>query len=142
VANIKSLDQSSDKWKRRAAVAGPDYEFGVRNPRRSWAQASSDAEGNYKTAVVQAANQGRYGQGIKKTGEAGWQENAIAKGPSRFSEGVALAQQSWANGFAPFHAAIKTLKLPPRGPKGSPQNLQRVAAMSAALRAVSQKKGA
>lgn len=141
MANIKDIEQSSDKWTRRASVAGADYQAGINNPRRDWEEASVDAESNYKIGVIAAANAGRYGRGVKEAGNEKWKKNAIAKGPSRFAEGVALAQEDWEYGFAPYHAAIKALKLPPRGPKGSPANIQRVAAVATALRALKEKRG-
>lgn len=141
MANIKSLTNSSDKWTRRAAVAGPDYESGVRSPRRDWAEAALAAENNYKAGVVSAAQAGKFGRGVKAAGTARWQESALAKGPNRFSEGVILSKDRWEKGFAPSHEAITRLNLPPRGPKGSPQNLQRVTAVAQALRAVAERKG-
>lgn len=142
MANIKDISESSDKWVRRAAQAGPDYERGVRNPRTPWAEATAAAENNYKTGVVAAANSGAFGRGVKAAGNDKWQRNAISKGPGRFAEGVTVAKDDWVKGFAPFQATIKSLTLPPRGPKGSPQNLQRVAAVANALRAVKVKGGA
>lgn len=134
MAAIKSIDQASDKWVRRASVAGPDYQSGVANPRRSWSEASTAAEDSYKSGVTQAATQGRYGKGVKAAGEGRWKENAIKKGPGRFAEGVSIAKDEWQKGFAPYHAAIGAIQLPPRGPAGDPKNLQRVAAVATALR--------
>lgn len=68
-----------------------------------------------------------------KTGTSGWQTAAIAKGPSRFSEGVNLATDKYEKGFAPYRDVIDKLSLPPRGPKGDPTNIQRVAAVAKAL---------
>ena len=141
MANIKPLDQSSDKWSRRASVAGEDYLFGVRSPRQAWDTAAAAAEPNYKAAVVAAANAGRFGKGVRKAGNAKWQTGAITKGPTRFSEGVALAKPAWEAGFAPYQRVIETISLPARGPKGSPANLQRVTLVSAALRAAAEKIG-
>lgn len=136
MANMKDIGQSADKWMRRAAVAGPDYQAGVSAPRRSWQEASSAADGNYKAAVMEAANAGRYKTGVAKAGDARWREGALQKGPSRFAEGVSLSVDGWQRGFAPYAEAIKRVALPARGPAGSPQNLQRVAAISNALRGV------
>ena len=131
---IKSIEQASDKWVRRASVAGPDYQAGVTNPKRSWAEASGAAEESYKMGVTQAAAQGRYGKGVKAAGDGKWKENAMKKGPGRFAEGVSLAKDQWTKGFSPYHAAIGALTLPARGPKGDPKNLQRVVAVANALR--------
>ena len=131
---IKTIEQASDKWVRRSSVAGPDYQAGVTNPKRSWAEASGAAEESYKLGVTQAAQQGRYLKGVKAAGDSKWRENAIKKGPGRFAEGVSLSKDQWAKGFAPYHAAIGALALPARGPKGDPKNLQRVVAVANALR--------
>ncbi len=136
MAAIKPLEVSSDKWSRRAAVAGEDYKAGVMNPRTAWDTAASAADATYRAAVTAAANAGRFASGIRKAGVQRWRDGAVNKGPQRFSEGVAMAVGEWQRGFAPHQAAINSLSLPPRGPVGSPQNLQRVAAIATALRAV------
>jgi hypothetical protein len=139
MANIKPIGQSSSKWVSRAAVAGPDYLAGVSNPRIQWETATVAAEGNYKSAVVAAANSGKFGRGARRAGNAKWVMGATKKGPSRFAEGVAIAQPNWESGFRPYQTAIETLVLPARGPKGSPANLQRVAAVATTLRAIAEK---
>ena len=141
MANIKAIDLSADKWQRRAAVAGEDYRRGVESPRTGWEQASSAAAASYQQGVTQAATTGRYAAGVRKAGNAKWSKNAIAKGPSRFAEGVQLAVGEWQAGFGPYQAAIASLTLPPRGPAGSPANLQRVTVIANALRAVRDRAG-
>jgi len=140
MANIKPIDQAADKYTRRAAVAGADYAQGIENPRKDWATATVAGEENYKAGVTAAAAAGRFGKGVKKAGSEKWKSNAKAKGPSRFAEGVALAKGDWEKGFSPYHSAISALQLPKRGPKGSPQNLQRVAAVANTLRGVYEKR--
>lgn len=134
MAAIKPIEQATDKWVRRAGVAGPDYEAGIRNPRRAWAEATKAAERNYQAGVTQAAAQGRFGKGVVAAGDEKWKSGALKKGPGRFAEGVAIGKDEWAKGFSPYHAAIGAVVLPERGPKGDPKNLQRVAAIDTALR--------
>lgn len=141
MAAIKPIDQSADKWTRRAAVAAPDYQTGVENPRTDWADASVGADANYRAGVTAAAAAGRYSAGVRTAGSERWKSNSLKKGPGRFSEGVALAKDDWAKGFSPYREAISALKLPPRGPAGSPQNLQRVSAIATALRQLRERKG-
>ena len=141
MAGIKPMEQNSDKWVRRASAAGGDYQTGIQNPRKSWAAASSEAESNYKTGVTAAANAGRYGKGVKAAGDEKWRVNATKKGPGRFAEGVAIGKDEWSKGFAPYHSAISAITLPPRGPKGAAQNIQRVAAIATTLRALKEKAG-
>lgn len=136
MANIKQIGQSSDKWARRAQVAGPDYQAGVQQPRRDWAEAAAGAENNYKLGVTQAANAGRFGSGVRSAGTERWRRKALAVGPNRFAEGVAVAKPDWEDGFRPYQETIAAVSLPARGPKGAPQNVQRVAAIATALRKV------
>jgi len=139
MAAAKPLSNASDKWVRRSSVASPDYAAGVTNPRRDWAEASSAADQNYRQGVTAAAQAGRYKAGVLKSGSDKWKKGAIEKGTNRFAEGVSLARDEWEKGFAPYHAAIESLQLPARGPKGSPQNMQRVTAVTQAMRALFEK---
>jgi hypothetical protein len=141
MAAIKGIEDSSQKWTRRAQVAGEDYRQGVANPRTPWDQASIAADSSYRQAVTQAAAAGRYASGVRKAGAEKWRTNATAKGPQRFAEGVQLSEGEWQRGFQPYQAAIGSLTLPPRGPVGSPQNLQRVTAVANALRQVRERTG-
>lgn len=138
---IKPLDQSSDKWVRRASVAAPDYSAGVENPRQNWEEAASNADTNYRAGVTAAANAGRFASGVRSAGNEKWRRGALQKGPSRFTEGVAIAKDDWAKGFSPYREAISSVKLPPRGPAGSPQNLQRVGVIATTLRQLRERKG-
>lgn len=135
MAAIKDLGKSSDKWARRAGVAQTDYVEGVKNPRTPWAEAAASAAENWKSGIQQAAQNDAFAKGVKAAGNETWQKGAEQKGANRYAEGVSLATDKWQEGFKPYAEVIASLKLPPRGPKGSPQNLQRVAAINQALRA-------
>lgn len=139
MANIKPIDQSADKWRRRAEQAGEDYRAGVRAPRRPWSQAAVEAEQNYRAGVTAAANRGAFSAGVKRAGEERWRAMSEAKGPSRFAEGVAIGQPDWAKAFAPYHQVVSALQLAPRGPRGSEQNYQRAVGVGKALRAAKER---
>jgi hypothetical protein len=122
------------KWKERSSMASGAYEQGVKNPRVNWEEATKNAEANYKAGITDAMAKGRFGKGVAKAGSAKWQAGALAKGAQRFSQGVQLSQDAYASGIAPYLDTIKNLTLPPKGPKGSPQNIERVKAVADALR--------
>lgn len=136
MANIKDISRSAAKFVQRASVAGQQYQEGINNPKRSWATATAGADKNYAAGVQAAVSSGRFAAGVKKAGDQKWAENALAKGPARFAEGVAMAQDAWQNGFKPYQAAIASLQLPERGPRGSAGNLARVATVANTLRAL------
>ncbi len=133
MAAIKSLDQIGAKWSRRASGAGQDYREGVQNPKTPWQGAAIAAGPAYRTGVVQAAGRGAFEAGVRRAGEARWQNNAIAKGPGRYSEGVQLAEPEFVAAFQPFHAAIAAIQLPQRQPRGAAANNQRSVAIQLAL---------
>lgn len=139
MANIKDISKASDKWVRRASVAQPDYVDGVKNPRTSWSESAIAAHDSYKAGVQAAINKGSYVAGIKSAGDEAWAAGAEKKGADRYAQGVALAKDNWQVGYEPYAKVIADVKLPPRGPKGSPQNYQRVQAVGQALRAHKEK---
>jgi len=133
MANIKPLDRTAAKWARVSAGASNEYREGVENPRADWATQTKAAEGNYEAGVTAAIQRKAFGKGVGRAGTEKWQKNAIALGPGRFATGVQNAQSAYADGFAPYQAVIAAITLPKRGPKGAPENIQRVAAIAKAL---------
>lgn len=121
------------RWANRTAAATQDYQQGVQSPRVSWQQATVAAADVHKAATTQALNEGRFAKGVAKAGDAKWQRNAAGKGADRFGPGAQAALPDYEAGFAPYAGVIESTPLPPRGPKGDPRNIQRVAALAAAL---------
>lgn len=130
---IKSLDRITQKWIRQSAVSEASYKEGVENPTKDWEKETLAAESNFEAAVQKAITAKTFGKGVKRAGTDKWQRNAIAKGPGRWREGIALSENAYAEGFAPYAEVIRNTNLPPRGPKGDPKNIARVAALAKAL---------
>jgi len=122
MAAIKALERISPKWVRNAGAGAASYDEGVTNP-----------QGNYEQASLAAVTAFNAGIQVRRAGNAKWQRGAKTKGVVRFAPGVAAAEPDYTAGFAPYHAAIQAVQLPVRGPRRSPQNLQRVSAITTAL---------
>ncbi len=133
MADIKSLDRINAKWVRVTQGAGAEYEEGVRNPRSDWAKQTLSANAAYKAGLQKSIAADSFAKGVASVGTGKWQDMAIAKGPSRFTQGVQLAVDAYSAGFAPYRQVIQSLTLPPRGPKGDPGNINRVAIVAKAL---------
>jgi len=133
VVAIKPLDVIVDKWKRRASIAGPDYEAGVRAPKEDWATATAGAEDAWEGGVQAAVAEKRFMKGATKAGTAKWQRKAIELGVKRYPEGVNVAVDDYKAGFGPFAEEISKVTLPERGPKGDPRNIERVKVIADAL---------
>ncbi len=135
MAAIRGLDVIGKKWARVSQASGPSYEEGVTNPVRDYAQGALAANDAWKAGTQAAVAGDRFAAGVRRGGSQKWQRNAVAKGPARFAQGVAIAQPDYEQGFAPYREAIAGAQLPPRGARRSPQNLQRVTAMVQAISA-------
>lgn len=125
MAEIRDLSMISKKWAEVTPQRDGFYKMGVLNPRRPWAVSAAASEETYKKAITDAANQGRFGKGIRKAGEEKWRQRASELGPQRFREGVSVAEADHQAGFAPYFDAYRSLKLPERFPKGDPRNYKR-----------------
>jgi len=133
---IKTLAAIKEKWGRVTPTRQQDYTLGVQNPRRPWAQSTIDATAQYEAGILEAIADGRFQGGVARTGDAGWRSKTLEKGPVRWAHGVQLAEDDYGRGFAPYRDLIESIVLPPRGPRGSPQNLERVRIIADALHAL------
>jgi hypothetical protein len=129
----KVRSSSGEKWARRAGAATQDYTAGVQNPRVDWAAATTAAADNQAKAIQQAIAEKRFQKGVQAAGTGKWASKAVSKGAARFAPGVAEAAGDYEKAVAPYLSVIESTQLPPRGPKGDPANIQRVAVLAAAL---------
>lgn len=133
MADIKPLSAIGEKWTTVTPQRAPDYEKGVRSPRRSWSQATAGAADSYSQGVSAAISEGRFEKGVQAAGDSAWQQGAISKGVSRWPQGVRVSGAKYQQGFAPYHSVISGTTLTPRGPKGDPRNYDRVSQIGTAL---------
>lgn len=133
MAAIRPTDQIARKWATVTPARSADYEEGVKNPMKDWQNATLAAADSYKTGVTQAISENRFQKGVSAAGTATWQEGAITKGVPRWGAGVAIAEDKYAAGFAPYREAIARLTLPPRYARRDPRNLARVEAVVKAM---------
>src|SRR3990167_3009123 len=134
MSQVKSMSDTSSKWVRRAGSASQEYSEGVSNPRRSWEQSTKASEKNYESGVQAAISRKAFCKGVSDAGDSKWQSRSQELGAARFSSGVQASESAYNEGFAPYHQALSSITLPPRGSKGSPENLNRVAAVANLLR--------
>lgn len=133
MADIKPLNKIAEKWQKNASGAGDSYRDGVNAPRRSWAASAAAADEARKEGLAAADARDAFVKGVNAAGDQKWKTNATVLGPSRFRQGVQNAQPVFSGGFSKYHGVISGVTLPPRGPKGSPENIDRVRAIAEAL---------
>ena len=129
MAAIRDVSVIARTWATVTPQRTAQYEAGVKSPLRNWEAATMAAKEAWKTGVQNAVTKGLFEKGVKRAGQASWQEGAIAKGVPRWGAGVALAETKYERGFKPYRDAIAGVNLPPRFARRSPQNMARVAAI-------------
>src|SRR5579864_1379530 len=135
VISMKDLGTLSKKYVTRATNAVPDYTAGAAGKGSTMEANAKAAEPAYNAGVQAAISRQAYGKGL--SGAAAKYESGVAtKGSVRYGPGVQAADQKWASGFQPYADKLKSLTLPPKGARRSPQNQQRSTAVQMALGAL------
>ena len=132
---IRPVEQIVKKYVARAAAAGGDYAEGVAAPSRDQAEAAIAAAGAYAAGVQEALADDRFVKGVRAAGSGKWAAKARTVGAQRYPGGITAGQGDFRSGVGPFLETISGLELPPRFPRGSPQNMARVQVVAQALRA-------
>jgi hypothetical protein len=122
---IRDTATLAQKFVQRAQGAQNDYATGVAAAGQDWESNTKAADQSYAQGVQDAIAKGRYQRGVAAAGASKYVANATKLGAQRYPTGVANAQDSWARGVQPALDKLKSLQLPPRGPRRSPQNQQR-----------------
>lgn len=130
---IKSASSIAEKWSRVTPQRTADYEQGVQNPKRDWAEETIAATDRQAEGIQKAIQEGRFEKGVAAAGTEKWKKGATQKGPQRWSQGVQVGADDYESGFAPYREVIQNTNLPPRYPAGDPRNIERTKAMAEAL---------
>jgi hypothetical protein len=132
---VKDAAASAQKFVQNASVAGPAYSAGVANAGPTWSSNTAQSADSWQQGVTAAATNGRFASSITPAAQQKYQTRSTTVGAQRYPQGVQGSQQAWQTNTTPYLQTIANLTLPARQPKGSPNNVQRVAAITTALRA-------
>lgn len=130
---IRSAEEIGAKWKEVTPGRVGYYEAGIEDPLEDWETNTKLAGAGFKGAVSAPDMLARFLGGVAKAGTAKWKRKAKAVGPSRFTEGVAVAEEDFISGFAPHQAVIAATEIPERKPRGDPANWKRSEKIGVAL---------
>ena len=130
---IKSAAEIAEKYGRVTPARSADYEAGVKNPTKDWEANTKASAASFAQGVQEAVSRGAFEKGVAAAGNAKWSRKATTVGVGRWGTGIQAGKQDFAAGFEPFRNVIESTALPPRFPKGSPQNLDRVRVLATAL---------
>jgi hypothetical protein len=128
----KDTASMAKKFVRNAGAAVGDYKDGVAQAGGEWETRTKESESAYEQGVQEAIGAKRFGKGVSGAGGR-YQGNAVLLGSQRYPQGIQNAEGAWQTGVAPSIDALKSLNLPPRGPRRSPANMQRAEAVARTL---------
>ena len=100
----------AQKWVTRTSGASQDYVAGVMATDKDPTQLAINAAPRWFQKVQDAFTQGRYQQGLARSGKSGWQQGVQKKGATNFSTGVTAAESKVQAVFAqllPFEANLQ-----------------------------------
>jgi hypothetical protein len=125
VVKTRPIEALKEKFRKRVSAAGPDYEYGVKNPLRVWLEEFENAKEAIKAGMSAAAAEERFLMGAKRVGQRKWAENTARKGPGRWTAETPARADAWSSEFKHFADELSKLVLEPKGPKGDPANIDK-----------------
>lgn len=124
---VRDLARAAQRFEQGAAARQTDYvEGAVENT--TWAPNTAAAAPAYNAGVQEAIAAGRFARGVQRAGQSAYQNGVRTRGAARYAQGIAGSGPAWQAGFAPYAQAIAAQTLPPRGPRRSQANVQRMLA--------------
>jgi hypothetical protein len=130
---VPTAAEAAKKWAEVTPGRQGYYEAGAKGAGSTWEANAIAASKAFKAGISAGNIEQMFAGGIKRAGAAKYQRKITDVGASRFSSGVAASVQDMQAGVEPFLATIASITLPQRAPRGSTQNLQRVALVADAL---------
>lgn len=133
MVDVKPLATIVQKWITNASAATQYYQQGATAAANKWAADAGQAEAAYDQGVQASIARQAFSKGVQAAGPTKYAAGITTKGVQRYGPGVQAGQQNFSSGMQGVINTLQSVQLPPRGPRGSPQNLQRVAAIDQAL---------
>jgi hypothetical protein len=130
---VKDPNASQAKYVANAGNAVPAYKAGVSSPKASQSAMAVAAIPRWQQAVSSSAAANAMKSGLTKAGDQGWMNGALNKGANNYPAGITRGKDKWLANVTPYFQAIAAVNLPDKGLRGSSANIQRVAAVAAAL---------
>lgn len=129
---VKPISEATQKLVSRASGATQDYRRGIERTDNQ-AENAIAAEDAYRAGLQESFTRNARVKGLEKSGNKKWQERSLSLGANRFATGVRAGAQDYAENVKPYFEMLSRLELPPRGPKGSPENFNRSRVVGEAL---------
>lgn len=129
----KSLADAQSNWTSVTPGRAGVYAQNAISRVAKWATNTVAGIPNFRAAVSASNIEARIRANVQGKGSQRYPSKIREVGQARFSQGVGAAGPDYSSGFGPYLQVIQGVQLPAKGPRGAPQNLQRVSAVTVAL---------
>ena len=126
---------AAKKWKDVTPGRQTFYSQGVAGAAAAYDEGVRGAGDRYAAGVQTAISNGLWGINVEGKGSRFAQRASTVGGP-RWSDGVSRGESDYASHVQPYFAALGSIQLPMKGPKGHPGNYARSQAVGDALHAM------
>jgi hypothetical protein len=106
---IASAQTVTQKWMTRTSAAAADYAKGVAETDKDPTALAIAAGPRLLQNFTKAFNDGKWANGLRRSGKAGWQHGVASKGQTNFSTGVQAAEQKVQDAFTKLLAFEQNL---------------------------------
>jgi hypothetical protein len=107
---IKTAQEVTQKWTTRTSAAAPDYAKGVAETDKDPTALAIAAGPRYLANVQTAFQSGKWANGLRRAGKAGWQAAVASKGQQNFANGVNAAEAKVLDAFTKLLAFEQNLQ--------------------------------
>lgn len=132
---VKAIDASTTKWADRARGAANEFATQAEAAASDWQAKTVAAKDNFGQAISSAGIKERFARGVAKAGAAKFARKIRDVGAGRYSGGVDAATPDYKEGAGPYYAALASITLPARKPRGDLGNIARVETVTKTLNA-------
>ena len=122
--SVKSAAEIADKWAIVTPARSSYYASEAPAAGGKWEERTSESGGVYLAGLQVAGIEKRFVGGVKRAGAAKFSRKVKDVGVARYSPGVTAAKEHMAKGIADYVAVLEGMKIPDRGPRGSPGNYE------------------
>lgn len=98
-AALPTAQAVAQKWAQRTSAAAGDYAKGVANTDKDPTALAIAAGPRLLQNFTAAFNSGKWANGLRRSGKAGWQAAVAAKGQTNFATGVQAAEAKVTDAF-------------------------------------------
>lgn len=106
VMAVRDLESTLAKWKANTSASADRYVQGANDTQIDPTAAAIAAIPRMRSAVLEAIDNGRVANGLRRSGRQGWLDGVTGKGRANFQSGVANADPKFRASFGPLLAFI------------------------------------